>query len=50
MAIEETKHILGYLIEYIQTEFDVLKNVEALLIVTELIDFRVLNFDSIKID
>jgi UDPglucose 6-dehydrogenase len=48
IAIPETKHILGEIIEYCKTEYDALGNADALLIVTEWADFRSPNFEKIK--
>lgn len=48
IAIPETKHILGDIIEYCKTEYITLENVDALLIVTEWTDFRAPNFEKMK--
>jgi UDPglucose 6-dehydrogenase len=49
IAMPETRHSIGDIIEYSKTEYEVLENAEALLIVTEWADFRSPNFDKIKI-
>lgn len=48
IAMPETKHSIGDIIEYCKTEYDALENAEALLIVTEWADFRSPNFEKIK--
>jgi UDPglucose 6-dehydrogenase len=48
IAMIETKHILGDIIEYSNTEYEALENADALLIVTEWADFRSPNFEKIK--
>jgi UDPglucose 6-dehydrogenase len=48
IAMPETQHILGDLIEYSKTEYEALENVEALMIVTEWADFKSPNFEKIK--
>jgi UDPglucose 6-dehydrogenase len=49
IAMPETQHILGELIEYSKTEYDALENADALLVVTEWTDFRAPDFEKIKI-
>jgi UDPglucose 6-dehydrogenase len=48
IAMTETKHYIGNIIEYSETEYHALENADALLIVTEWADFRAPNFDKIK--
>jgi UDPglucose 6-dehydrogenase len=48
IAMPETKHSIGDIIEYSKTEYDALENADALLIVTEWADFRSPNFEKIK--
>ena len=48
IAMSETKHSIGDIIEYSKNEYDALINTEALLIVTEWTDFRSPNFERIK--
>jgi UDPglucose 6-dehydrogenase len=48
IAISETQHILGSMIEYSNTEYEALDNADALLIVTEWADFRSPDFMKIK--
>ena len=48
IAMPETQHIVGDLIEYSKTEYEALENVDALMIVTEWADFRSPNFEKIK--
>jgi UDPglucose 6-dehydrogenase len=48
IAMPETQHILGDLIEYSKTEYEALENVDALMIVTEWADFKSPNFEKIK--
>lgn len=48
IAMPETKHSIGDIIEYSKTEYDALVNADALLIVTEWADFRAPNFEKIK--
>jgi UDPglucose 6-dehydrogenase len=48
IAMPETKHILGDLIEYCKTEYDALENADALFIVTEWAEFRSPNFEKMK--
>lgn len=48
IAMTETKHIIGNIIEYSKNEYAALENSDALLIVTEWIDFRSPDFDKIK--
>jgi UDPglucose 6-dehydrogenase len=48
IAMQETKHSIGDIIEYSKTEYNALENADALLIVTEWADFRAPNFDKIK--
>ena len=48
IAMPETKHSIGDIIEYSKTEYEALENAYALLIVTEWADFRAPNFEKIK--
>jgi len=48
VAINEAKKIIGKKITYCDNEYDTLVNADALLIVTEWIDFRSPNFNKIK--
>lgn len=48
IAMPETKHIIGDIIEYSKNEYEALENTDALLIVTEWADFRAPNFEKIK--
>ena len=48
IAIPETQHVLGNIIEYSNTEYETLENADALLIVTEWTDFRSPNFNKMK--
>lgn len=48
IAMAETKHSIGDIIEYSETEYKALENADALLIVTEWPDFRSPNFEKIK--
>jgi UDPglucose 6-dehydrogenase len=48
IAMPETRHSIGDIIEYSKTEYEALENVDALLIVTEWTDFRAPNFEKIK--
>lgn len=48
IAMSETKHSIGNIIEYSETEYRALENADALLIVTEWADFRAPNFEKIK--
>lgn len=48
IAMKEAKHILGDKITYCESEYDVLKEADALLLVTEWADFRSPDFDKIK--
>lgn len=48
IAMPETQHIIGDIIEYSETEYGALENADALLIVTEWADFRAPNFEKIK--
>ena len=48
IAMSETKHIIGDIIEYSKNEYEALENADALLIVTEWADFRSPNFEKIK--
>jgi UDPglucose 6-dehydrogenase len=48
VAMPETKHSIGDIIEYSKNEYDALENADALLIVTEWADFRSPNFEKIK--
>ncbi len=48
IAMPETKHSIGDIIEYSKTEYEALENADALLIVTEWTDFRSPNFERIK--
>lgn len=48
VAIKEAKHILRDSIKYCNNEYEVLENADALLIVTEWIDFRSPDFEKIK--
>ena len=48
IAMAETQHSIGDIIEYSKTEYDALENADALLIVTEWADFRAPNFEKIK--
>jgi UDPglucose 6-dehydrogenase len=48
IAMPETKHRIGDIIEYSKNEYDALQNADALMIVTEWADFRSPNFDRIK--
>jgi UDPglucose 6-dehydrogenase len=48
IAMSETKHSIGNIIEYSETEYQALENADALLIVTEWADFRSPNFEKIK--
>jgi UDPglucose 6-dehydrogenase len=48
VAMNEAKHIIGSKIIYCANEYDTLINADALLIVTEWVDFRSPNFERIK--
>jgi UDPglucose 6-dehydrogenase len=48
IAMPETRHRIGDIIEYSKTEYEALENADALLIVTEWADFRSPNFKKIK--
>jgi UDPglucose 6-dehydrogenase len=48
VAINEAKHMLGDIIKYCTNEYEALENADALLIVTEWIDFRSPDFNKIK--
>jgi UDPglucose 6-dehydrogenase len=48
IAMPETKHIIGNIIEYSKNEYEALENSDALLIVTEWTDFRSPDFEKIK--
>jgi UDPglucose 6-dehydrogenase len=48
IAMPETKHIIGNVIEYSKNEYEALENSDALLIVTEWTDFRSPDFQKIK--
>lgn len=48
IAMTETKHIIGNIIEYSKNEYAALENSDALLIVTEWTVFRSPNFEKIK--
>lgn len=48
VAMNETKHFIGDTIIYGSDEYDVLKDAEALLIVTEWAEFRSPDFDKVK--
>jgi UDPglucose 6-dehydrogenase len=48
IAMPETKHSIGDIIEYSKNEYEALENAYALLIVTEWADFRSPNFEKIK--
>lgn len=48
IAMPETKHSIGDIIEYCKTEYEALENADALMIVTEWADFRSPNFEKIK--
>jgi UDPglucose 6-dehydrogenase len=48
IAMPETQHILGDLIEYSNTEYDALGNADALLILTEWAEFRTPDFEKVK--
>jgi UDPglucose 6-dehydrogenase len=48
IAMPETKHIIGNIIEYSKNEYEALENSDALLIVTEWTDFRSPDFERIK--
>jgi UDPglucose 6-dehydrogenase len=48
VAMNEARHTLGDTIKYCTNEYEELENADALLIVTEWIDFRSPDFDKIK--
>lgn len=48
VAMPETKHVLGDIITYCETEYEALKDSDALLVVTEWTDFRSPDFDKIR--
>lgn len=48
VAMNEARHMLGDTIKYCNNEYEALDNADALLIVTEWIDFRSPDFDKIK--
>jgi UDPglucose 6-dehydrogenase len=48
VAMNEARHMLGDTIKYCNNEYKALENADALLIVTEWIDFRSPDFDKIK--
>jgi UDPglucose 6-dehydrogenase len=48
VAMNEAKHFLSDSITYCNDEYHVLENADALLVVTEWIDFRVPDFEKIK--
>ncbi len=48
VAMEETKRILGDKIEYAKDKYDAILDVDALFVVTEWPEFKVLNFKVIK--
>jgi UDPglucose 6-dehydrogenase len=48
IAMKEAKHILGDKITYCESEYDVLEDADALLLVTEWADFRSPDFNKIK--
>ena len=48
VAMNEARHVLGDSIKYYDNEYEVLENADALLIVTEWIDFRSPDFVRIK--
>ncbi|MGV1012116.1 MAG: UDP-glucose dehydrogenase family protein [Flavobacterium sp.] len=49
IAMPETKHIVGNIIEYSETEYQALEDSDALLIVTEWTDFRSPDFEKMKV-
>jgi len=48
VATEEAKHIIGDKIEYADDKFNTLVDADALLLVTEWNEFRVLNYDIMR--
>jgi UDPglucose 6-dehydrogenase len=48
VAMNEARHMLGDTIKYCNNEYEAVENADALLIVTEWIDFRSPDFDKIK--
>jgi UDPglucose 6-dehydrogenase len=48
VAMNETKHMIGDIIKYCDTEYEALEGADALLIVTEWADFRAPDFSRIK--
>jgi len=48
VAMNETKHMIGEIIKYCDTEYEALEGADALLIVTEWTDFRSPDFTRIK--
>ena len=48
IAMPETQHSIGDIIEYSKNEYEAVENADALLIVTEWTDFRSPNFEKIK--
>ncbi|MBP7462750.1 MAG: UDP-glucose/GDP-mannose dehydrogenase family protein [Bacteroidales bacterium] len=48
VAIEETKRRIGNIIEYVENPYDAIVDADALFLVTEWTEFRVLNYEKMK--
>lgn len=48
VAIEETKRRIGDIIEYVENPYDAIVDADALFLVTEWTEFRVLNYEKMK--
>lgn len=48
VAVSEAKHILGDSIDYAATPYEATKNADALVLITEWAEFRILNFDELE--
>ena len=47
VAMEETKHMIGDKISYVEDPYDALDNADALLLVTEWSEFKLPNYDTL---
>lgn len=48
VAMNEAKHILGDKIEYATSQYDATKNADALILITEWTEFRILNYAELE--